>query len=211
MSRYTTQSFTCPCGEVFTAPIYEYVNVEKDPQLRYTVLAGLLNVSTCPQCGRRAALARPFIYSDPERQLLIYYHPRTDLPEDARLLILEKLRETYEHVEMQREMQTEEQKQQKQEVATDELPPLQVVFGHEQLVLVINSMLSPEERLGKIALSTQSRNEAERGQFHTIARKLATEMGCGVEIEDMPDEYIVWLYGSRRKIGALMRELTPGG
>jgi len=65
MSRSTNRTLTCPCGEVFTSEIYEYVNVAKDPQLQYTVLAGLLNVSTCPSCGRRAAIARPFIYSDP--------------------------------------------------------------------------------------------------------------------------------------------------
>ncbi|MFL5702235.1 MAG: CpXC domain-containing protein, partial [Ktedonobacteraceae bacterium] len=53
MSRSTNYSFTCPCGTVFTSQIYEYVNVAQDPRLRYTVLAGLLNVSTCPNCGRR--------------------------------------------------------------------------------------------------------------------------------------------------------------
>jgi len=69
--------------------------------------------------------------------------------------------------------------------------------------------LSPDERLGRIALSTQSSNVAERGQFLDIARKLASEMNCGVEVEDLPDEYTVWVFGSRRQIGALMRELTP--
>jgi hypothetical protein len=65
--------------------------------------------------------------------------------------------------------------------------------------------------MGKLALNTQSRNEAERNQFFVITRKLATEMGCCIEVEDLPDEYTVWLYGSRRQIGALMRALTPRG
>src|SRR5215472_7699501 len=95
MSRSTNYSLTCPCGEVFSSPIYEYVNVAKDPQLQYTVLAGLLNVSTCPSCNRRAAIARPLIYSDPARNLLAYVHPRADAPEEARLLILERLRTVY--------------------------------------------------------------------------------------------------------------------
>jgi len=56
-----------------------------------------------------------------------------------------------------------------------------------------------------------SRNEAERGQFLDITRKLATEMAFNIEVEDQPDEYTVWLYGSRRSIGALMRELAPRG
>ena len=95
MSRSTNCTFTCPCGEVFESPIYEYVNTAHDPQLRYTVLAGLLNVCTCPNCGRRSALARPFIYSDPAHALLAYVHPSTSVPEEARQLILEKLRSVY--------------------------------------------------------------------------------------------------------------------
>src|SRR5947209_20271473 len=95
MSRSTTQTFTCPCGEVYKSPIYEYVNVAQDPQLRYVVLAGLLNVSTCPQCGRRAAVARPFIYSDPAHTLLVYVEPRTDSTEEARQQIMECMRCDY--------------------------------------------------------------------------------------------------------------------
>src|SRR5260370_12340879 len=98
MSRSTTQALTCPCGEVFNHTIYEYVNVAKDPQLRYTVLAGLLNVATCPKCNRRAAFARPFIYSDPEPRLLAYVHPRKDAPEETRMIVLEKLRDVYENI-----------------------------------------------------------------------------------------------------------------
>src|SRR5579883_3095411 len=98
MSRSTRHKMTCPCGEVFDHTIYDYVNVAKDPLLQYTVLAGLLNVATCPKCGRKAAIGRPFIYSDPEHHLLAYVHPRNDAPHEARLLILEKLRHVYETV-----------------------------------------------------------------------------------------------------------------
>ena len=92
-----------------------------------------------------------------------------------------------------------------------EIPPLQVVFGLDQLNELINTTLSQDERLGRLALSTHSHNDAERGQLLTIARKLALEMGCQIEVEDLPDEYTVWLYGSRRQIGGLMRELAPRG
>ncbi len=254
MSRSTICTFTCPCGKVFSSPIYDYINVAKNPQLQYTVLAGLLNVSTCPSCGRRAAIARPLIYSDPARHLLVYVHPRSDVPEEARLLILEKLRTVYvdivdgrsagieQHVgngqkpgtrkghryifgmfrsgdvvvplagtrEKVKRNGTTEHLQAHQQQAT-EIPPLQVVFGLDQLNELINTTLSQEERLGRLALSTHSRNDAERGQLLTIARKLASEMGCQIEVEDLPDEYTVWLYGSRRQIGALMRELAPRG
>src|SRR6266566_436396 len=57
-----------------------------------------------------------------------------------------------------------------------EIPPLQVVFGLDQLNELINTTLSQDERLGRLALSTHSRDNAERGQLLTIARKLASEM-----------------------------------
>lgn len=214
MSRSTTHTFTCPCGEVFTGSTYEYVNVVQDPQLQYIVLAGLLNVTTCPNCGRRAAISSPFIYSDPNHNLLAYVHPRSDAPEEARLLILEKLRSVYIDVQERQEQQgrqTNGRERSLTQTQEQEIPPLQVVFGLDQLNELINGILDPEERMGRLALSTQSRDDAERGQFLTIARKLASEMNCIVEVEDLPDEYTVWVYGARRQISALMRELAPRG
>jgi CpXC protein len=216
MSRSKTNTFTCPCGEVFTSQIYEYVNVAKDPQLRYIALAGLLNVSTCPACGRRAAIASPFIYSDPEHNLLAYVHPRSDAPEEARMLILERLRAVYMDIAEAPEESLDQDDKGGQSISLTssearDMPPLQVVFGIDQLHSLINAGLTPEERLGRLALSTKSRDTAERGQFLAIARKLALEMNCNYEVEDLPDEYTVWLYGARRQIGALMRELAPRG
>jgi len=217
MSRSTNYIFTCPCGEVFNSPVYEYVNISTDPQLLYTVLAGLLNVSSCPSCGRRSAISRPFIYSDSAHNLLAYVHPRNDVPEEARLLILDKLSDVYTSIVGDIEQHSDQEHggvngstkgaiylaDQAQEV-----PPLQVVFGADQLHGLINAALSQEERLGRIALNTYSRDSAERGQLLHIARKLAQEMQCQIEVEDLSDEYTVWLFGSRRQIGAIMRELA---
>ena len=213
MSRSTTHTFTCPCGTTFSGVSYEYVNIAQDPQLRYVILSGSLNVSTCPNCGRRAAVSSPFIYSDPEHNLLAYVHPRSDAPEEARMLVLEQLRSVYVNLTEEQQEYAEGRNEQSTRAVVDaeKLPPLQVIFGMEQLNEVINAVLTPDERLGRLALSTQSRNEAERGQFLDITRKLASEMACGVEVEDLPDEYTVWVFGSRRQIGALMRELAPRG
>jgi len=171
------------------------------------------------------------IYSDPARNLLAYVHPRTDAPEEARLLLLEKLRTIYmniandnpgssrqsinveqddEPLEVVERVCTNNQYAAHLEPAPD-LPPLQVVFGLDQLGELINVSLNQDERLGKLALSTHSRNDAERGRMLDIARKLASTMECQIEVEDMPGEYTIWLYGSRRQIGAIMRELAIHG
>ncbi len=242
MSRSTNCTFTCPCGEVFDSLIYEYVNTAHDPQLRYTVLAGLLNICTCPNCGRRSALARPFIYSDPAHALLAYVHPSTAVPEEARQLILEKLRAVYLEAEASDDYRGSSKEKTRKKSAkngnghntsTDTMQPKEasvaevaalraattiddagqrsIVVAALQLYELINAELSQHERLGRLALSTHSRRDAERGQLLDIVRKFASEMQCQVEVEDMPDEYVVWLYGSRRQIGAIMRELTPQG
>ncbi len=213
MSRSMRYSFTCPCGTVFESQIYESVNIAQQPELQYTVLAGLLNVSSCPNCGRRAAIGRPFIYSDPIHNLLAYVHPRGDAPDEARQLILEKLQEVYtnivEYDPEQMPTDTTGTAASTRQIANT--PPLQVVFGIDQLGELINAYLPQDERLSRLALSTHSHEEPERAQMLVIARKLASEMRCQVEVEDLPDEYTVWVYGSRRQVAALMRELAPRG
>ncbi|WP_069804031.1 CpXC domain-containing protein [Thermogemmatispora onikobensis] len=244
-SRTASYKLICRCGHGFECQVYEYVNVARDPQLRYAVLAGRLNVVTCPSCGRRALARRPFIYSDPPNRLLAYVHPRDNVPPEGRELIEARLRDVYERVAQRQREELEEApaslagpeaetRQNADEVeasetpgegemaaslaaaaavrgAGEEIPPLQVVFGLDQLALLINAGLSQDERLGKIALRTQSRSIAQRGQMFDIARRLAREMQCIVEEEEQGETYTVWLYGPRRQIGAIMRALAPRG
>ncbi len=249
---------------VFRSKIYEYVNTRQDPQLRYTVLAGLLNVSTCPNCGRRSTQSRPFIYSDPAHFLLVYVDPTPDISDEARRDTLEKLlsvrqkvgievsyqvpvkeklrvgsekhvagvtldtmqsseegsvcRGSGERMSSGADIAMREGKERSGASLADramregkEAPPLHVVFGLEHLYELINAALSQQERLGRLALRTFSQREAERGQLLDIARKFAAELQCQVDAEIVSGEYTVWLYGSRRQIGAIMRELTPQG
>jgi hypothetical protein len=63
--------------------------------------------------------------------------------------------------------------------------------------------------LGKLALNSTSRQPEERQRFLAIARQMAQQMECQIEVEEEQDEYTVWLYGPRRAIGAMMRELAP--
>ncbi|WP_376797157.1 CpXC domain-containing protein [Thermogemmatispora sp.] len=243
-SRTASYKLTCRCGHSFECQIYEYVNAARDPHLRYALLAGRLNVVTCPACGRRAQARRPFIYSDLPNRLLVYVHPRENVPREGRELIEARLREVYERVaQPQGEPEKGSASRALQEAKADqgaggtgesevpdtdemasslaaaaavrgpgeEVPPLQVIFGLDQLALLINTSLSQDERLGKIALRTQSRSTAQRGQMLDIARRLAREMQCIVEEEEQGETYTVWLYGPRRQIGAIMRALAPRG
>ncbi len=225
MGRSIPYQFTCACGTEFTTTVYEAVNVTLEPQLLYTLLAGLLNVATCPNCGRRAAIARPFLYHDVARGLFAYVHPRVDLPEEQRERLLQHLRRSYA-LAVEQSVQLSEQQaisrslgeaDQEGELSVlaagkapgDEVPPLQVIFGVDQLCTLVNSLLAPEERLGKLALSSKSQREEERQRLFKIASEMARQMDCQVETESEPGEYVVWLYGPRRAIGAMVRELAP--
>ena len=223
MSRSISYTFTCACGESFPALVYESVNVTLEPQLLYTMLAGLLNVATCPNCGRRAAMARPFLYHDVARGLFAYVHPRADLPEERRLQVLEQLRRAYS-VAVEESARLQEQPAARDTSASiddefdpsflggdepDNAPPLRVIFGVDQLIALVNTMLGPEERLGKLALSSKSQRSEERQRLLAVAQEMARQMDCQVEVDDEPGEYTVWLYGPRQAIGAIMRELAP--
>ena len=223
MSRSTPVTFTCACGASFSVPVYESVNVTLEPQLLYTLLAGLLNVATCPNCGRRAAVARPFLYHDVARGLFAYVHPRADLSEEQREQLLQQLRRVYTLAVEQSLVIREQQAAQHPETGAvsdedvlvqpddlrDETPPLQVIFGMEQLHALVTSLLAPEERLGKLALSSTSQRPAEHQRLLSIAQEMARQMDCQVEVDDEPGEYTVWLYGPRKAIAAIMRELAP--
>jgi hypothetical protein len=214
--------------------LYDSVNVTLEPHLLYRVLVGLLNVATCPNCGRRAAIAHPFLYHDVTRRLFAYVHPRAELPDEQRQQVLEQLRRMYgraveaiahlkEPLGQPGQPRRAETPPGRTETSPDaevgkageearhepDAPPLQVVFGVEQLCTLINGLLLPEERLGKLALNSTSRQPEERQRFLAIAQQMAQQMGCQVEVEEGADEYTVWLYGSRRAIGTIMRELAP--
>src|SRR5712664_906833 len=114
----------------------------------------LLNVSSCPACGRRSAISRPFIYSDSAHNLLAYVHPRNDVPEEAQLLILDKLSNVYTSIVGDTEQHSDQENGgvnngSKSAISLanqeQELPPLQVVFGADQLHGLINAVLSQEE------------------------------------------------------------------
>ncbi len=93
--RSIKMKFSCACGTEFTADIYQSVNVTLEPQLLYRLLAGSLNVATCPNCGRTAAAAQPFVYHDIARGLFAYVLPRAEVSTEERNAILSRLRTVY--------------------------------------------------------------------------------------------------------------------
>lgn len=224
MPRSNDIRLTCPCGTQFTAKVYQSVNITLDPQLLYHLLAGSLNVAVCPNCGRRASSARPFIYHDMKRGLFAYVHPDAELPEEEREALLGKLRQAYTFAVEESERLAQRGRHSMempkptvrrsrpaddlQERIEPDAPPMQVIFGTDRLVTLVDSLLEPEEKLGKLAISSRSTRVADQERMQTIAQRMAEQMGGIVEVEDGPEGRTIWLYGPRGRVNALAQALN---
>ncbi len=219
-TRASTISVTCDCGETFTSVVYHAVNVTLEPELLYQLLADSLNVAVCPNCGRRARSATPFVYHDMARGLFAYVYPDADLPDEERQALLENLRAVYS-----RAVQVAERlapggatspatragrRAQMAGIPEPDAPPMQVIFGVERLRALVDSLLEPDQRLGKVTLTAPGSDTAQRNRIHAIAQRLAREAGCLTETTDRGDEYAITIYGPRSRVSVIARALRQG-
>lgn len=84
---------TCPrCQTPFSADIHQVVDVGRDPQLKYELLNGTLNLFTCPNCGTSGQLATPILYHDPEHEMFMVHVPmEMNLPHQEQQQLIGKL------------------------------------------------------------------------------------------------------------------------
>lgn len=226
MPRSSTMTYTCECGTTFTATMYQTVNVTLEPQLLYRLLAGSLNVAVCPNCGRKIESDLPFIYHDMRRSLFAYAHPNADASDEERERLLERLRQVYdEAVDASERILAEERPSEsaqslprlrvRRRSPGEDLsaqlepnaPPMQVIFGREQLVALVESLLEPEERLGRVALAARGAGPQERERILSIAERLAKQLDLQVETEGQGSDFTVWLYGPRERVSTLAAQL----
>jgi CpXC protein len=70
-------ALSCPsCGTRFQTPVFQYVDVGQQPELKQALLAGRLNMAVCPSCGSGGLLATPMVYHDPDKQLFWALFPQ---------------------------------------------------------------------------------------------------------------------------------------
>lgn len=83
----------CPrCQTPFTADIHQVVDVGRNPQLKYELLNGTLNLFTCPNCGTSGQLATPILYHDPEHEMFMVHVPmEMNLPHEEQQKLIGKL------------------------------------------------------------------------------------------------------------------------
>jgi hypothetical protein len=216
--RFSELPFSCECGTAFTWPIYHAVNITLDPDLLYVLLAGRLNVAICPNCARQFASPLPFLYHDMKRGLFAYVHPGGEPDEEERDQFLAELSRVYTEAVAESERKRPSRPTSGRSappslpraidggwpVAEPETPPLQIIFGVDRLVALVESLLEPEERLGHVELTTRSADPIERARLLALSQRLAEQVGCQVIASDVTGTYTVRLYGSRSRVGQLV-------
>ena len=74
----------CPqCQQPIMADVEQIFDVGQNPTAKNLLLSGQANVAACPSCGYNGALSTPFVYHDPEKELLLtFVPPELNLPRD---------------------------------------------------------------------------------------------------------------------------------
>jgi hemerythrin-like domain-containing protein len=68
---------TCPnCGHVFQTDVYFLIDVQQQPELKLYLLAGQLNLATCPSCHTLAHIPLPVVYHDAEKHSCFIHTPQ---------------------------------------------------------------------------------------------------------------------------------------
>lgn len=88
----TIQTHCARCGGAISKEIPSSLNVRTQPEQKASVLSGELFVAQCPACGNRQLLPFPFLYHDPDAQLMIWLGAE----EDARTRAIDVLSSTPE-------------------------------------------------------------------------------------------------------------------
>jgi hypothetical protein len=76
MFQPQTVPVPCPlCGRRFAAQVQTIIDAGQDPEAKSKLLRGQINVATCPQCGNAGMLNVPFVYHDPDKEMLLCFLP----------------------------------------------------------------------------------------------------------------------------------------
>lgn len=66
----------CPrCSSPITVDVYQVVDAQRTPELKYALLNGQLNTFICPNCGLTGQMASPLLYHDAEYEMFMVYVP----------------------------------------------------------------------------------------------------------------------------------------
>ncbi|MDR1695061.1 MAG: CpXC domain-containing protein [Endomicrobium sp.] len=131
MSISNLEEITCPCGNVFEADLISAVSVADNPELKEALIAGEINLVSCPQCGEMFYAECFILYHDSENELIAFVYPLTFQNQAARCRekMLREFRSALDGFG------------EKQKIAYDPI----LIFGIEDLVLILKAEQETED------------------------------------------------------------------
>ncbi|RMH00896.1 MAG: hypothetical protein D6706_02880 [Chloroflexi bacterium] len=68
---------TCPnCQTPYVAEVHQVIDAGQNPELKYRLLNGQLNIAVCPNCGAGGQLSTPLLFHDPDHELFMVHIPQ---------------------------------------------------------------------------------------------------------------------------------------
>ncbi|MCL2390701.1 MAG: CpXC domain-containing protein [Endomicrobia bacterium] len=131
MSISNLEEITCPCGNVFDADLISAISVADNPELKEALIAGEINLVSCPQCGEMFYAECFILYHDSENELIAFVYPLTFQNQAARCRekMLKEFRSALDNFAEKQKINYE---------------PL-LIFGIEDLVLILKSEQEVED------------------------------------------------------------------
>ncbi len=75
----------CPKGcEPFETEVWSFIHGGRSPELREAAAAGECNLLLCPECGGAFFAQAPFVYFEPEAEILAFIFPESYRGEESR-------------------------------------------------------------------------------------------------------------------------------
>ncbi|MEQ8235288.1 MAG: CpXC domain-containing protein [Syntrophomonadaceae bacterium] len=76
MSIMNQGEYNCPtCETALRIDVYSSINVDRDPELKASVLNGKINSALCSGCGKKIVINQPILYHDMTNNYVIFYIP----------------------------------------------------------------------------------------------------------------------------------------
>ncbi|AKL97504.1 CpXC domain-containing protein [Endomicrobium proavitum] len=75
MSISNKEEIKCSCGHVFEAELVSAISVFDNPELKEALIAGEINLVTCPACKEMFYAENFILYHDSENELIAFVYP----------------------------------------------------------------------------------------------------------------------------------------
>jgi hypothetical protein len=75
MSILNLEEIKCSCGETFEAELLSAISVSDNPELKEALIAGEINIVSCPKCGQMFYAENFLLYHDSENELIAFVYP----------------------------------------------------------------------------------------------------------------------------------------